>query len=147
MQIDDRQSLLLNQLSSIINVAAGTTIHGYRGKTYEGPEIHSCLDPTSIDWPVFQVTGRAVRFTGFRLNGPNGDTRCALSWLSATGWPPDPRIHKPNPTLSAEALPLITRVQRIVAPVDRLCRNRTGRPDFGKQSRVHGICALRAAEV
>jgi len=76
VQIDDHQPLALTQLSSIINVVDGTTIRGYRSKTYQGPEIQTCVDPNGIDWPAFQTTGRAVRFTGLRLHGPNADSRC-----------------------------------------------------------------------
>src|SRR5579863_6044329 len=87
VQIDDSQPLVLTDLSypgvsstgvglGNIEVADGTTIRGYRSYTYNGPEIRTCVDSDKTDWPVFQATGQAVRFTGFRLHGPNGDSRC-----------------------------------------------------------------------
>jgi hypothetical protein len=82
VQIDDKQPLVLTELADdtsipgggVIPVEDGTTIRGYRSYTYQGPEIRTCVLPT--DMPVFLATGQAVRFTGFQLDGPNGDSRC-----------------------------------------------------------------------
>jgi hypothetical protein len=91
VQIDESQPLVLTSLLDRcprsancpfplgnIEVADGTTIRGYRSQTDNGPQIQTCI---ADGWPVFQVahdanpqsaaTGRAVRFTGFRLHGPN----------------------------------------------------------------------------
>lgn len=67
VQIDDHHPLLLTQLVHSIRVADGTTIRGYRAFTYQGPEIRSEVASA----PAFEITGRAVRFTGLRLRGPN----------------------------------------------------------------------------
>lgn len=82
VQIDDKQPLVLTELANdtsvpgggVIPVDDGTTIRGYRNYTYQGPEIRTCV--LSTDMPVFLATGQAVRFTGFQLDGPNGDSRC-----------------------------------------------------------------------
>lgn len=81
VQIETSQDLVLtNPLSSIITVRDGTTIRGYRSYTYNGPQILTCVAPQekspADDSPFFFATGKAVRFTGFRLHGPNGDSRC-----------------------------------------------------------------------
>jgi hypothetical protein len=88
VQIDPSQPLILEPLPDPcppsancafplgnIEVADGTTIRGYRSQTDNGPQIQTCV---ADGWPVFQAggqsvpfTGQAVRFTGFRLHGPN----------------------------------------------------------------------------
>lgn len=100
VQIDESQPLLLTSLPNPcpsfncaplgnIEVADGTTIRGYRSQTDNGPQIQTCAVSNNTDWPVFQAggqpapptgqpgfTGQAVRFTGFRLRGPNGESGC-----------------------------------------------------------------------
>lgn len=83
VQIDASQDLVLtNPLPSNITVADGTTIRGYRSQIFNGPEILTCVAPQTNSLlagdssPVFLATGQGVRFTGFRLHGPNGDSRC-----------------------------------------------------------------------
>lgn len=84
VEIDQSQPLLLTALPypgttsskdvlGNIPVTDGTTIRGYRRTTDNGPEIRTCL---TTNWSVFFATGQAIRFTGFRLHGPNGDPRC-----------------------------------------------------------------------
>lgn len=74
VQINAAQPLLLTDLPYPgIGVADGTTIRGYRSQTFNGPEVRTC---EVADWDAFRVTGQAIRFTGFRLHGPNGDSRC-----------------------------------------------------------------------
>jgi hypothetical protein len=88
VQIDESQPLVLTKTSLYpppqdpciklgnIEVADGTTIRGYRRQTDNGPQVQTCI--ADNDWPVFEAggqaapfTGQAVRFTGFRLLGPN----------------------------------------------------------------------------
>ena len=82
VQIDDSQPLVLTSLNNAIPVADGTTIRGYRSDTYNGPEMRTCVISTArsssqfIESPAFVATGIGSRFTGFRLHGPNGDSRC-----------------------------------------------------------------------
>lgn len=101
VQIDESQPLVLTSLPNPcppsagctaprgnIEVADGTTIRGYRRQTDNGPQIQTCAVSKTTDWSVFQAggpappkgqatfTGQAVRFTGFRLRGPNGDSGC-----------------------------------------------------------------------
>ena len=75
VQIDPSQPLQLKELLYPgIGVKNGTTIRGYRSQTFNGPELYTC---DLEDWDAFRVTGQAIRFTGFRLHGPNGDSRCS----------------------------------------------------------------------
>lgn len=84
VQIDPSQDLVLSSpLSSNIVVPDGTTIRGYRSQRFNGPQVLACVAPKTNSpaaggdsSPLFLATGRAVRFTGFRLHGPNGDPRC-----------------------------------------------------------------------
>lgn|GEM_PF-1856611 len=80
VQINPSQDLVTTQLSSINIVVDGTTIRGYRSQTFNGPQILACVAPLEEspggDNPFFFATGKAVRFTGFRLHGPDGDSRC-----------------------------------------------------------------------
>jgi hypothetical protein len=109
VEIDERQPLGLSQLSRrdqlidgadiayAIPVTDGTTIRGYRSYTYNGPEVLTCA---LTDWAVFLATGRAVRFTGFRLRGPYGDSTCGQAKQTDTGQTAIAVVHSPFWSLS-----------------------------------------------
>jgi hypothetical protein len=61
-------------------IQAGVTLRGYRKYTFQGPEVHTCMQ---TDQPIFEITEDNVRITGVRLRGPVNDPRCRSSNVSA----------------------------------------------------------------
>lgn len=79
-----------------IGVVDGTTIRGYRSRTYQGPEIRTCS--TNFD-EAFDVFGHDIRFTGLRLLGPNGTSGCGQNATSGDAIDVEPSGTATNPVL------------------------------------------------
>jgi hypothetical protein len=108
VQIDDQQPLELTSLPYPgIEVADGTTVRGYRSGTYNGPQVQTCvISPVAAelsDDPVFLATGKGVRFTGFRLHGPHGDSTCGQKIAGESASEPAIEVRQDGP----ESLPVI----------------------------------------
>jgi hypothetical protein len=136
VQIDPSQDLVLTTpLLTNVTVRDGTTVRGYRSQTFNGPEMLTCVAPQynslpAGDLPFFLATGNEVRFTGFRLQGPDGDSRCGqvtnsasepaievsrndlaalpsvwIDHMEISHWPNDPGVFVADPNQNAQLNP------------------------------------------